>query len=134
MPVFVVRCRSPLSYEGPFQRREEAEERRAERERAARHNPDIRPFEYGDDLSCCTSFSAAILCDWLLDAGVTPPTEAIEWIYTWRDWWDSHQADFTEWERERAWQALDKVQWYEVFEVEEGSVTAFGHSELPQSK
>jgi hypothetical protein len=125
-----VRCRAPLSYEGPFREHEDAEARRAERKRAARRNPDVRPFEYGDELPCCTSFSAPILCLWLLDAGITPPADTIEWINTWRDWWDNNQAHFTEWQRERAWQALDKVQWYEVCAVEEGSVTAFGHTEI----
>jgi len=37
----------------------------------------------------------------------------------WRDWWDKHREAMTEYQRAQVWQALDKVKFFEVVELEE---------------
>src|SRR5260370_36184517 len=95
-----------------------AEECRAALDRAAHLRPDINPFEFDWEMGLCSRFTPSILYDWLLDAGVTPPEDALEWMQTWRDWWRLVQADLTELQGERLWQGLDKVHCFEIVEAD----------------
>jgi hypothetical protein len=37
----------------------------------------------------------------------------------WRDWWDQHREAMSDWQRRQVWEALDKVRFFEVVELEE---------------
>ena len=41
----------------------------------------------------------------------------------WRDWWDVKRAEMTEYQRAQVWEALDKVRFYELVELEEPGAT-----------
>jgi len=37
----------------------------------------------------------------------------------WRDWWDQNRETMSEHQRELVWEALDKVRFFEIVELEE---------------
>ncbi|MFO0840783.1 MAG: hypothetical protein U0797_00065 [Gemmataceae bacterium] len=37
----------------------------------------------------------------------------------WRDWWDRNHGRMTAWQRDQVWEALDKVRFYEVVELDQ---------------
>jgi hypothetical protein len=126
--LFVIRRVFPLTEDdcrprwGRFVRaftdRTVADDCRTSLERGTHQRLDINPFEFGDELEECTSLTSPILGDWLLDTGVTPPETADDWSYTWRHWWEVVSAGFTELQRERVWQGLDKVHCFELLDLE----------------
>jgi hypothetical protein len=111
--------------------RERAEEFRAHLGREMRQRSDINPFQFSHELHECTSFAPPILGDWLLDAGLTPPSPDLsEWISTWRAWWETYSPRFTELQRERVWQGLDKVQCFELLAMEWAEEPVVGKSKV----
>jgi hypothetical protein len=73
----------------------------------------INPFRCGSSLSEQTSFDEGRLCDWLLDHGLTPPTQKRR---DWVRWYDKCRTTLDDFQRDRIWEALDLVRFYEVIE------------------
>jgi hypothetical protein len=96
-----------------------AEARRLERK--ARRG--VNPFTLGGPaLFFQTSLDAGRLSDWLLDRGVTPPTNFEAGHGAWLAWWTSKHQRLSEAGREAVWEALDKVRF---FVVDEWPATAY---------
>jgi hypothetical protein len=106
--------RSHNPYLRAFATRASADECCASLDRAERLRREVNPFDYGPNLDDCTSFPPPILCDWLLESGLTPPENAWEWQYTWRDWWLVVAERATELQIARIWQAMDKIRFFAV--------------------
>ncbi|MGL4550179.1 MAG: hypothetical protein ACRC33_03240 [Gemmataceae bacterium] len=85
----------------------------ADADRAARE-ADVRgrvnPFRCGTALGALTTFDAGRLRDWLLDADLEPPASMA--VKDLEAWWDA--ASFTELQRARVWEGLDRVRFHEV--------------------
>ena len=67
------------------------------------------------------SADAAVLLDWLTDAGFAPPPPGADEDFPERDWvkwWSEALPTWTEEEQARAWKALDRVSFFEVVETE----------------
>jgi hypothetical protein len=92
---------------------EAAEYARREREEAARQR--VNPFRCGGAaLHYHTSLDASRLHDWVLDLGLTPPQRRS--AADWARWWDRVYPKASAAQRERLWEALDRVRFYEVVE------------------
>ncbi|HKB06628.1 MAG TPA: hypothetical protein VKD90_30810 [Gemmataceae bacterium] len=75
----------------------------------------VNPFRCGGPVvSYQTRFGPDRLHDWLLDAGLAPPTGPA--AATWADWWDRRHPHFTDAQRAAAWEALDQVRFFRVVE------------------
>lgn len=75
----------------------------------------VNPFRLGGPVvSYQTRFGPDRLHDWLLDAGLDPPTGPSATV--WADWWDRHHAHFTDHQRAIAWEALDQARLFRVVE------------------
>src|SRR5436190_19100968 len=72
----------------------------------------VNPFACGQALHERTSFDEGRLRDWMLDAGLTPPDDGAGWV----KWWQEGQAAMTDLQRDRVWQACDRVRFHEVVE------------------
>jgi hypothetical protein len=93
---------------------EEAEADRRRREAAAREQ--VNPFRCsGPALHDRTSLDEGRLHDWLLDAGLTPPKPGKKGR-DWAGWWEKAKRRMTGPRREKVWEALDKVRFFEVVE------------------
>ncbi len=93
----------------------EAEADRRRREAAAREQ--VNPFLCGGPaLHHQTSLDEGRLHDWLLDAGLTAPKLRKGRPADWAGWWRQARGGMTALQRERAWEALDKVRFFEVVE------------------
>jgi hypothetical protein len=91
---------------------EEAEADRQRRERLARAR--TNPFRLRQhNLGAVTSLDSDILADWLLDAGVDPPTPEPDGTRRWGDWWDARMPDL----HEQVWPALDRLRFFDVVEL-----------------
>ena len=94
-----------------------AEEHRRQLDQKARSG--VNPFRCGTRMTDWSSLDADRLHDWVLDLGLTPPprkgkgTEAARW----RPWWDANEAKMTDLQRDRMWEALDRVRFYQVAEL-----------------
>jgi hypothetical protein len=101
-----------------FLDREKAESFRRTQEEARRRK--VNPFEYCTALADCTSFPPKVLHDWLLDAGLTPPTpKSQDDLTTWKVWWNKSKKTMTEQQRAKVWEALDRFRFFEVVELAE---------------
>jgi hypothetical protein len=93
---------------------EEAEADRCRRDAAARGQ--VNPFRCGGPaLHYQTSLDEGRLHDWLLDAGLTPPKPGRKGR-DWAGWWQKARRGMTALQREKVWEALDKVRFFEVVE------------------
>jgi hypothetical protein len=91
--------------------------RRREREARAGANP----FRHGERVADWSSLDHDRLHDWLLDAGIDPPVAGERSRPDpWRAWWDLCQDQLTELQREKVWEALDKVRFFRVVELAAG--------------
>jgi hypothetical protein len=91
---------------------EDAEADRQRRERVARG--ETNPFHLRQrNLGAVTSLDSDILADWLLDAGVDPPTPEPDGTRRWGDWWDARMPDL----HELVWPALDRLRFFDVVEL-----------------
>ena len=99
---------------------------RDRREADARGKAKQNPFLYGGgSLFYQTSFPAEIFHDWLLDRDISPPeTSPNASPADWQAWWDTLPPD----RRPIAWEALDKVMFFEV--AEESPTKAYVVMEL----
>jgi hypothetical protein len=89
----------------------QADCRRREQEARAR----VNPFTCGGPaLHHQTRFDEGRLCDWLLDAGVEPPDPAPGTGRAWAAWWDQAHAKWSDLQRDKVWEALDRVRFFEV--------------------
>jgi hypothetical protein len=99
-----------------FVDREKAEAFREKQEEARRQK--VNPFDYCSTLDDCTSFHPNVLRDWLLDAGLTPPTPTSKNdLKTWKVWWNRSNKTMTEQQRAKVWEALDRFCFFEVIEL-----------------
>lgn len=85
------------------------------RRREAEARIDVNPFACGSAFCYLTSLDEGRLGDWVQDAGLTPP-EA-KGLDAWRDWYDERESHFSELQRAKVWEALDKVRFFRVVEV-----------------
>jgi hypothetical protein len=108
-------CGTPVKL---FTDREKAEAFRRKQEAAQRQK--VNPFEYCAALADCTSFPPNVLHDWLLDAGLTPPTtDPKDELKSWKAWWKQSRKTLTAQQRAKVWEALDKFRFFEVVELTE---------------
>lgn len=78
----------------------------------------VNPFSCGGPfLHYQTSFDAARLFDWCLDANLEPPGLTND-SRVWADWWATHHEKMTDAQRASVWEALDRVRFYRVSETE----------------
>jgi hypothetical protein len=81
---------------------------------------EVNPFYYGEKLADLSSFTAEPFHDWLLDAGLTPWTIRKDKDFKkYRTWWKKNRGQMTDLQRTRVWEALDKVRFFEIVELEE---------------
>jgi hypothetical protein len=93
----------------------EAEADRRRREAAAREQ--INPFLCGGPaLHYQTSLDEGRLHDWLIDAGLTPPKLRKGRPVNWAGWWRHAHSELTALQREKVWEALDKIHFFEAVE------------------
>jgi hypothetical protein len=71
------------------------------------------PFQHGHELADLTSLPEGPLRDWLLDAGLTPPNGDLSPVVL-SGWWDHHAEGMTELQRDRVWEALERLRFYTV--------------------
>lgn len=100
-----------------FADRDIAEAQAREREWGIRRR--VNPFVCGPFLHYQTSFDAARLFDWCLDAGLDPPVLTND-SRIWADWWSLHQPKMTDIQRATMWEALDRVRFFRVSESPRG--------------
>jgi hypothetical protein len=93
-----------------------AEAERLRRERAAR--AERIPFLYGSDLDAWTGWGPHPLFDWLLDAGLEPLPSLEPSRSECLEWWKRESAEMTDSQRDKVWEALDRVRFFEVIEEE----------------
>lgn len=80
----------------------------------------MNPFLIGGPfLQYQTASDAARLFDWCLDAGVEP-TSLDGNSATWAAWWRISQASFTDLQRAKLWEALDRLRFFRVVEGTSG--------------
>jgi hypothetical protein len=107
-----------------FTRREAAEDYCGELETQERdrHNP----FTWGERLNDITSFDEPRLRDWLIDAGLTPPEDPAPEevssrvepvLFVWIAWWEKAAPHMTDVQRQRVFEATDKVRLFRVTEM-----------------
>jgi hypothetical protein len=92
---------------------QEAEAERRRREADAREQ--VNPFASGLAPYEQTSLPPGIFRDWLLDAGIEPPPEPTCSL-AWAAWWEKQSPTWTDDQRARAWEALDKTRFFAVEE------------------
>jgi hypothetical protein len=92
---------------------EEAEAERRRREADAREQ--VNPFASGLAPYEQTSLPPGIFRDWLLDAGIEPPPEPTSSL-AWAAWWQKQSPTWSDDQRARAWEALDKTRFFAVEE------------------
>jgi hypothetical protein len=103
-----------------YARRATALKARAEKEQAVRAR--ANPFLCGGQaLHYQTSLAPGLLNDWALDLGLTPPGPAAS-SKAWAGWWEQQQGAFTPLQRDKMWEALDRLRFYEVVEHPERPV------------
>jgi hypothetical protein len=75
------------------------------------------PFLHGD-LEDLTSMPPGVFRDWLLEAGIDPPepTPIDDAMTVWCNWW--RESDLIDEQRDRVWEALDRLQYFMVLRVE----------------
>jgi hypothetical protein len=97
-----------------------AEAFRVQAERRARvgQNPFSYTNEVPDPVADRTSLGYPLLHDWLLDygAGSVPDSGATE--ADWSQWWVRTVPNLTPLQQARAWEAFDRIRFYDVVEVE----------------
>jgi hypothetical protein len=94
---------------------DEADQDRLRREQATRLQ--VNPFICGGPaLHYQTSLDEGRLCDWLLDTGLTPPEPNRKGRRDWPAWWKKSSPAFTAHQRDRVWEGLDRVRFFEVVE------------------
>jgi hypothetical protein len=97
-----------------FTDKRSAEHFRAECEKKARQARN--PFLHGEALEDLTSMPPGVFHDWLADANIAaPPVTPFDPV-AWYTWWQGE--DLTEEQREKVWQALDRVPFFTVVQVE----------------
>jgi hypothetical protein len=100
-----------------FTSREVAETCCADFEREKRG--EVNPFEFGETLEALTYLDADRLHDWILDVGLEPPFAGDEARHDdWVRWWDELSPAMTELQRAKVWQALAKLRFYRVDELQ----------------
>ena len=62
-----------------------------------------------------------LLNDWALDLGLTPPGPEAP-SAAWATWWGREHSSFTAVQRDKMWEALDRLRFYEVIERPERPV------------
>jgi hypothetical protein len=119
-----------------FGSREAAETFRSEwEERTCRQPPRRHPFwdascnpfwtvpTYEFDLGEVSSLEPPLFNDWLLDQGLTLPKPTWDnQVSTsdWYGWWEAGEEKMSAMQRAKVWEALDRVRFFEVAEVELG--------------
>jgi hypothetical protein len=97
---------------GSFATAEEAEAVRREIEAKGRRG--VNPFGcIGEAPFEQTSLPEFALRDWLVDAGIDPP-KAGAGTTAWKQWWAKASKLWTREQRDRAWEALDRVRFADV--------------------
>jgi hypothetical protein len=88
--------------------------RLAERLEAAARSRIANPFRCGRrwaDLSTLPEFA---LADWLLDAGLSPPSARTDGTRNWTAWWDDRSKFWTAAQVARVYDGLDRLRFYDV--------------------
>jgi hypothetical protein len=94
-----------------FDTLEGAEQQQRDLELAAREV--VNPFATGPAPHEQTYLPSFALRDWLMEDDVTPPPEGAD-TAAWRTWWQVESPLWTADHRALVWDALDRVQFYEV--------------------
>jgi hypothetical protein len=73
----------------------------------------VNPFHCGGPaLHYLTSLDNGRLRDWVLDTELDPPAPEVSWD----QWWDEESGVMSDLQKEKIWQALDKVRFFRVVE------------------
>lgn len=88
---------------------------------AARRTATVRkranPFGYAAGVFYLSDFPEHVFCDYLQDAGLTPPAVRPDGSRDWMRWWQHGAKEFTPEQRELVWQACHKLQLFEVVQT-----------------
>ncbi len=74
------------------------------------------PFLHGEKLEDLTTMPGGIFHDWLVEADLQPPLVSPFDPTVWFQWWRDEKM--TEEQRAKVWQALDKVRFFDVIQLE----------------
>jgi hypothetical protein len=119
-PLYVCPDAEQGAPERAFAERDRADEYCAELEREKRS--EVNPFDYCVSIDELMDFDADRWHDWILDAGLEPPRSKKQLVRGhWRDWWDEAFPKMTELQRAKVWQALAKLRFYRVVELQAAS-------------
>ena len=98
-----------------FDNFDEAEMHRRELEAESRSGEN--PFRFGGgSIFFQSSLDGPRLHDWLMDAGIEPPSSELRHS-DWRVWWDAFAHTWSEHQLAHAWAAFDKVRFFDVSEA-----------------
>lgn len=97
---------------GSFPDLEAAVADRANREGRVRAR--YNPFRFGTAFHHLTTFPEPILRDWLSDGDVYPLPESGADLAGWREWWDAARDRLGFHQRDRVWDGLNRVRFYDV--------------------
>jgi hypothetical protein len=106
--------------EGVFARREDAEARLRELDRAARplrNDPDLFwSWSVNRPLSDLSDFEPGVFLDWLTDAGIPLPQKTD--FHGWYGWWEEHRDSLTAYQRTRLFEGLHRFSFHEILEID----------------
>lgn len=91
-----------------------AESDRIRREHEVRGR--VNPFWCGTTFRALTTFPEPVFADWVADVGLTPPERPAVGFTDWAGWWAAGHATWTEEQRARVWDGLNRVRFFEVIE------------------
>jgi hypothetical protein len=114
-----------------FDSPDDAETYRWEREQAIRRR--VNPFRCGTDLTDLTHLPAYAFKDYLLDDDVRPAKGDSFAQVRWDKWWDRNACLWNEDRRQRVWDVLDRVRFFEVSEQPIGVLNVAVEPVFPNS-
>lgn len=83
-----------------------------------KHNP----FSFGPVLHYLTTFPLGVFRDWLMDDGIEPPEGLGTEADLWRLWWDEATPQLSRGQRERVWEGLNRVRFYDVISRKDSEI------------
>jgi len=94
----------------------EAEAQDDARRREADARAKVNPFRCGTTWADRSHLPEAVFSDFLRDAGVEPPAAAPDEPIDWAAWWDEKAKHLGDAQRQRVWEGLDRVRFFQVSE------------------
>lgn len=76
----------------------------------------LNPFRCGTAFYTLTTLPEVVFCDWVADAGLTPPERPAVGFADWVGWWETASGAWSDEQRARVWDGLNRVRFFEVIE------------------